>query len=163
MKKLLFIAIFPFIISLFLGVSISAQTEASSETPLEETLEAEIVEILEEKQITPEFSEGEQFYQKMKLLVTKGSFKDKVIVVESGVLLMVNQQEYKIGDKVMVSYSKNFEGADVFFITDYIRRGSLLWLFTIFVILTVIIGKWRGMNSLLGMGASFFVIFKFIL
>jgi len=131
--------------------------------PQEETLEATVVEILEEKEITPDFSENKQLYQKLELLVTKGSLKDKKIIIESGILPMANLQKYKVGDRLVVSYSKDSGNNDMFFITDYVRRNSLLWLFITFVVLTALIGKWRGLASLLGMGISFFIIFSFIL
>ena len=76
---------------------------------------------------------------------------------------MSSIQKYKLGDEVVISYSKDFEGKDLFFITDYIRRNALLWLFLLFVVVAVGIGRWQGATSLLGMGISFFVIFKFIL
>jgi len=133
------------------------------EPPKEETLEATVVEILEEKEIIPEFNDEKQLYQKLELLVTKGSLKDEKIIIESGTMPLANLQKYQEGTKVIVSYSKDFEGNDFFYITDYVRRDSLLWLFIIFVVLVAIVARWRGMTSLLGMGASFFIIFKFIL
>ena len=97
------------------------------------------------------------------MLVTKGSLKDEKIIIESGTIPLANLQKYQEGTRVIVSYSKDFEGNDFFYITDYVRRDSLLWLFIIFVVLVAVIARWRGMTSLLGMGASFFIIFKFIL
>ncbi len=129
----------------------------------EETLEATVTEVLEEKQITPEFSEEEQLYQKLKLSVTKGSLKGKTITIESGILTKVNQQKYEVDDKVIVSHSKDLNNQDVYFITDYVRRDSLAWLFFIFIVLAIAIGKWRGLTSLLGMALSFLIIFSFIL
>jgi uncharacterized membrane protein len=119
----------------------------------EEILEAKITEILEEK--LP--------YQKLKLLVTKGSLINQEIIIENGILPMANQPKYKLGDRVVVSFTKNLDGQDIFLITDYVRRNSLLWLFIIFVILTTLIGRWRGLTSLLGMAISFLIIFTFIL
>ncbi len=127
----------------------------------EVTLEAVIVGVLEEEEI--EVMDEKQLYQKLELLVTKGPLEDKTIIIENGNVPLANPQKYKIGDKVIVGYSKDFEGGDYFYITDYIRRNPLLWLFFIFVILAMIIGRWRGASSLLGMGLSFLVIFKFIL
>ena len=129
----------------------------------EETLEATVVEILEEKEIQPEHSDEKQLYQKLELLVNKGSLKDEKIVIENGNLPVANLQKYKVGNRVIVSYSKDFEGNDSFYITDYIRRNSLFWLFAIFIVLAALIGGWRGISSLLGMGVSFFIIFSFIL
>ncbi len=167
MKKIFSIVLFLLIVFFSFNTSVPAQTEMAGEPlgepPKEETLEAVVEKILEEKQIKPMGSEELQLYQKLELLVTKGSLKDKKIVVENGNIPVANSLKYEVGDKVMVSFSKDFEGHDSFFITDYIRRDSLVWLFVIFVIIAVTIGHWQGITSLIGMGISFLVIFKFIL
>ena len=93
----------------------------------EETLEATVEKILEEKQMKPMGSEDFQLYQKLELLATKGSLKDKKITIENGNIPVANNQKYKIDDKVIVTFSKDFEGNDYFYITDYIRRDSLVW------------------------------------
>jgi uncharacterized membrane protein len=129
----------------------------------EETLEGQVSQILEEKQITPTGVKEPQLYQKLEILVTKGSLKDKKITIENGNLPMSNLQKYKVDDELVISFSKDFEGNDMFYITDYVRRGALAWLFVIFVVMAVAIGRWQGMASLIGMGISFLVIFKFIL
>jgi len=146
-----------------LGNSVFAQNELPQGPPKEETLEAIVERILEEKQIKPMGSEDLQLYQKLELLVTKGSIKDKKIVIENGNIPVANNLKYKVNDKVIVTFSKDFEGNDSFYITDYIRRDSLVWLFIIFVAVAVVIAKWRGILSLIGMGVSFLVIFSFIL
>ncbi|MBU1000381.1 YibE/F family protein [Patescibacteria group bacterium] len=177
MKKYL-IAIFLFCLSvsssLFFSPTVLAQNEAEQggielnqqfpETEhKEETLEGKITRILEEKQVTPMGAKEPQLYQKLEILVAKGSLKDKKITIENGNLLVSNLQKYKVGDELIINYSKDFEGNDNFFITDYVRRSALFWLFIIFVIMAVAIGRWQGMTSLVGMGISFLVIFKFIL
>jgi len=164
MKKKLFLALalLPALFSLS-GALIFAQGEAVSQPPQEETLEAVVEKIAEEKQIKPLGAENLQLYQKLELLVTKGSLKDKKIIVENGNLPVANSLRYKVGDKVMVSFSKDFEGNDSFYITDYVRRESLLWLFLIFALLAIAVARWRGAASILGMGISFLVIFVFIL
>jgi len=159
----IFVVLFSFITIPVSRLYAQGDFQQPIEPPIEETLEATIVEVLEEKEIVPEYSDEKQLYQKLELLVTKGSLQDKKIIIESGNIPIANLQKYEVGNKVIVSYSENFEGNDVFYITDYVRRSSLLWLFIIFVVLVAIVAKWRGITSLLGMGASFIVIFKFIL
>ncbi len=127
----------------------------------EETLEAKINNVIEEKTI---IENGEKhIYQRLNLTVNKGSLKDKQIVVEAGDIQIVGQQVFKKGDRVLVSYSKDIEGNDVFYITDFIRRIPLLILFLIFSLLTVLIGRIRGVMSLVGLGVTFFVILFIIL
>jgi len=162
MKKI-FSVILLLIVFLSFSISVSAQTEMTEEPSMEESLEATVEKILEEKQTKPMGSEDFQLYQKLELLVTKGSLKDKKIEIENGNLPVANNLKYKVNDKVIVTFSKDFEGNDYFYITDYIRRDSLLWLFIVFVVAAIVIAKWRGILSLVGMGISFLVIFSFIL
>ena len=163
-KRLVLIIFIPLLFVIIPSYAYAQQDfPAPINPPKEEALEATIIKVLEEKEIIPEFSDEKQLYQKLELLVTKGSLKDEKIIIESGTIPIANLQKYQAGTKVIVSYSKDFEGNDAFYITDYVRRGSLLWLFIIFVALVAVVAGWRGITSLLGMGASFVVIFKFIL
>lgn len=162
MKKAVLLILFLLVFSR-IPISVSAQAEVNLEPPQEETLEAVVEKILEEKQIKPIGSEEQQLYQKLELLITKGSLKDKKIVVETGLVAVVNQLQYRPGDKVLVAYSKDFNGEDFFYLTDFVRRKSLLYLFLFFVVVTGLIAGIKGFSSLLGMGFSFWVIFVFIL
>jgi uncharacterized membrane protein len=142
---------------LFLGLSFFSKVQAVEE----EILEGKVVKILKEEIIT---QAGQQtLSQQLEVLVTRGTLKGKEVTVEAGTVPLVGQQKYQIGDKVLLSRSRDLEGNDVFYISDYIRRLPLLWLFLIFVVLVVAVGRWRGISSLFGLGVSFLGIFVFIL
>jgi len=127
----------------------------------EEILEGKVIGILDEKTT---IEAGEKLlYQKLGVNVTKGSLTGNEIEIEMGDIPVVGQPKYQVGDEVVISYSKDFEGNDAFYITDFVRRQPLLWLFLIFVILAVIVGQWRGATSLVGLVISFLIIFAFIL
>ena len=138
----------------------SAVIFAQSEEFKQETLEGVVTQIIEEKEVEGEA--GLQWYQKLELKITKGSLKDQTIISENGLVPSYQIQRYKKGDKVVITYSQN-AGQDVFSISDYVRRSPLLWLFIVFVIVTALVAKWRGISSFIGMGISFLVIFYFIL
>ena len=96
MKKKLLAFLFLAAVFFSLGGAFTfAQGEAVSQPPQEETLEAVVEKIAEEKQIKPLGAENFQLYQKLELLVTKGSLKDKKIIVENGNLPVANT--YDIG------------------------------------------------------------------
>lgn len=96
-----------------------------------------------------------------KIIEEKGNYQklevtshNKVYEIENGLYENSQNIKYKINDQVVVTDNM---------ITDYVRRPSLYLLISIFLILaTVIAGKW-GINSIIGMSYSFYVIFKFIL
>lgn len=165
-KALFFLGLFIFFIFPFfsaINIPVLAQEESVLESSKEELLEVKVEKILEENQIKPMNSDNFQLYQKLEALVIKGSLKDKKIILDSGGIATANNQKYKVNDRLMVVFSQDFQGEDNFYISDYIRRNSLAWLFLIFVALVLIIARWRGIMSLLGMGISFFIIFSFIL
>jgi len=125
------------------------------ETPLieEEILEGRVMSVFDEPP-----------YQRLEVLVTHGSLIGESVTIEvGGDVVRVGEAEYEVGDDLVVSHTKDFEGGDVFYVTDFVRRAPLQWLFLIFVISVAAVGRWRGLSSLLGMGLSFLVIFKFIL
>jgi uncharacterized membrane protein len=157
---------FVFISFLFLFFSflcfpglMQAQVEKGSAE--EETLEVRVVSVLEEKEI--KVMDKSQLYQKLEAVVTSGSLKGKKIVLENGHLPMSNIEHYKKGDGLLVVYTKDMNGENLFYITDFIRRNALFWLLFIFVVLTLLVARWQGLASLLGMLASFAIIFFLIL
>ncbi len=144
------------------GSGVKAQSVASNGDGEMKTLEGEVVEVVEEKLLSDENGE-ERYWQVLAVRVTRGELVGEVVRVENGSEMMSSLERYEVGDLVMVSWSKGVEGGDIFYITDYVRRNALFWLFVIFVLMVVMISRWQGVSSLLGMAVSFGVIFKFVL
>lgn len=162
MKRYIFVFLFFFIV---FPSGVFAQADLPAQ---QEVLEAKVVSVMEEKEIDSAQLGGleagkKQLYQKLELLVQKGFLLGQTITVENGNLPMTNTPKFKVGDEVVVNAAKDMEGNNLFYITDFVRRGPLLWLFIIFAALTVLIGRLRGLTSLIGMGISFMIIFMFIL
>ena len=128
---------------------------------IEETLEARVTEVVSQEEITDEY--GSYVYQNLELLVTRGSLTGETIYVENGSTAFANIKNYKEGDRLLVNYVKDVDGAKYFYIVDYYRADSILKLFIVFVILAGVVAGWKGISSIVGMGMSFMVIFKFIL
>lgn len=128
-----------------------------------EYLKGKITEIVEQKQISFEGYDEPQLYQKIEILVTEGSLKDERIIVENGASPLAQVIEYSVGDRVMISYNQDLEGNDVFYIAEFIRTNGMIWLFAIFIILSVAIGAKKGLNSLISMALSFLILFTFVL
>jgi len=158
MLRKLLASFFLFLLTLSLfASSISAQTE-----PKEEVLEGEVVKVVNMQKEDPL---GESYlFQDVEVKIYKGSLKSETINIVNDRISITNTPEYKEGDKVLILHTQNlYDGQDVFYITDYVRRDGLLILFIMFVILAIAIGGKWGVSSLLGMAFSFLVIFKFIL
>ena len=139
------------------------KVDPDQQSALNEVIEGSVIKILEEKTIIAPISKGTQLYQKLEIVVTHGSIIGKTIIVENGNLEATGLQKYKVGDDVVINFSKDFDNNNIFVITDYVRRSGLLILFLTFIIVAILIGKLRGLTSLVAMGLSFVVIFKFIL
>lgn len=154
--------LFVFFVSvlLFLSISPVSFAQEKQDTQKEETLEAKVISVKTESKET---EAGDFFQQEIKLNITKGSLGGKDISVKIESLNGVNQKEYKTGDRVLVGYVKDESGGEFFYVQDYIRTTSLLYLFLIFVLLAVLISGWQGITSLFGLAISFLVIFFFIL
>lgn len=71
----------------------------------------------------------------------------------------------RVGDDVIVTPLSDPETPDesVYTVADQQRGVSLLWLVAIFAMVIVAFGRWRGLASLVGLGASFAILLGFIL
>ena len=125
------------------------------------SFEGKVSRIIEEKKI--EIEGQSQLYQEIEIEISKGEEKGNKVVIENGQYPLANVVEYKKGDRVIISQEIDFEGNSFFIINDFIRRDSLLYLFLIFIVLTIIIARWRGLSSLLGMVFTFGVLMLFVL
>lgn len=127
----------------------------------EELLEGKIIGIESE---TKEDYLGDAYsYQVLQIEIYKGSLEGRVVEVENDAVSLVGVQEYSLEDRVVVAYAKDFEGNDTFYVTDYVRRSGLLYLFVLFSLMAITVGGIWGLTSLIGMAFSFLVIFKVVL
>jgi len=126
-----------------------------------EVFKAEIIEILAEE-IEQRENGTETVKQKLKLEGLDGSLKDKEFIFEESEFDILSTVSYEVGDKVIVNRSFDFEGDEVFYITDRVRSGSIIWLGLIFALVVVAIGKLKGLRALVVLFLTFFIILKFI-
>jgi uncharacterized membrane protein len=126
-----------------------------------EGLRAQVVEVFEEGTI----DQGgfQQPYQRLRLRIVGGALAGQEVDVEHGLLAFTNQSRvYRAGDQVLVEHTSTLGGDDVFFVTDFVRTGPLLWLTVLFVGATLLLSGWQGVRSLIGMGISLVIIVGFI-
>lgn len=122
-----------------------AQENSASFTPADEIkLEGVVLDDGKKVEITSENRKGE-------ILSTEQSFNTP------------NSPSFKTGDKVKLSIFTNPDGTKQVFITDFIRTNTIFWLFAIFIILVLLVGRKSGLGSIAGMIVSFAVLFLFII
>lgn len=155
----LIVSLFLFVLLLIRFVTLAFAQ--SSTTPVEKRYDAEIISIQDERILTDD--NVKRKYQKINLIITSKEKKDEKLVIENGLLPIITTVEYEVGDKVTISATKDKNGKDEYFITDYVRREPLYLLFGIFIFVTTLVGGKRGIASLFGMAITFLIIFFFIL
>ena len=149
MKKIVSAVFFIFVSMQIFSIKVSAQNQSE-----QKNYQATVTQILEKK-TAGNLTTGEMF-QKLELVIdSKGEFYQREITAEN----IDPRIEYKIGDKLMIYQA----GSDTFLIADQVRTQPLLILFIIFILAVLLISKWRGVGSLLGMAFSFLIIIYFIL
>jgi uncharacterized membrane protein len=69
---------------------------------------------------------------------------------------------FRPGDEVKLSRADTGPGQVDYYIVDFERTSALLWLAGLFVAAVLLVGRWHGARSLLGLVLSLLVVTKFI-
>jgi uncharacterized membrane protein len=149
-------------ILLITGFIFPSLTLAQDSMGDEEIFKAKVIEILDEE-IKERENGTEAVRQKLKLEGLDGSLKDKEFIFEEGEFDILSTVRYNVGDKVIVNKSFNFEGQEVFYITDRVRSNSLIWLGLLFALAVIAIGRFKGLRALVVLFLTFLIILKFII
>lgn len=142
---------------------IASSGSVAQQSGREETFEAKVIKIIETKDLKRE--DGSTVTQQNLLLKgLDGKWKDQEVKFEGiSDIEVASAGVYKVGDKVLVTRSVDMEGNERFYVIDFVRRGYLYLLGFIFSLIIIVIGKQKGIKSLIGLIISFFIIVKFIL
>ena len=127
----------------------------------EETLKGRVIKVWEEKIV----GENNEQTRKQSLLIKilSGSKKGETISLEVEEELLPGHRPLRKNDLVLLTLSKDENGRDVYYLSDFVRTGPLLFLLVVFVVLVLVIGGWQGLTSLLGLGISFLVVVFFLI
>jgi uncharacterized membrane protein len=165
----LFIAGLGMLITLAVAVILLAPRETVGSEPAQqnidtgsETMSARVIEVLEEG--TVDLGEGStQPYQELLLRVEEGSLAGKEVLVSEGTVNIISQDRlFRPGDRVYLERVSGPTG-DRLYISDFVRGTPLVWITVVFITLVVIVGRRKGVQSLLGTLFSLAVIFGFVL
>lgn len=156
LKKICFLAFFLFLIPFSLGAQ-ERNTEQA-----DKIFKARVSEILEEKEVGGEKEEAVQ--QKLELEILEGDKKGETVIYNGiGDIVVADNQVYKKGDKVLAAAISDHEGNVSYYVTDYVRSPALWWLFGLFVLALLLVGRFKGFKALLALALTFFIIIKFII
>ena len=140
----------------------TAPSEPAAAPGETETLSARVIEVLEEGTIDLGESSTQPF-QRLLLRVESGSLAGQEVVVEEGTVNIISQERlFRPGDRVYLQRAVGPNG-DRFYVSDFVRTTPLVLIAVLFLGLVVLVGRGRGLRSLVGTLFSLVVIFAFVL
>ncbi|MFH0818854.1 MAG: YibE/F family protein [Patescibacteria group bacterium] len=128
----------------------------------QEIFNAKILEIIDQQTITDE-NNTEHVKQKLKLQGLNGNYEGKVVIYDGMKYNFLSDTIFRVNDKIRMQVSVNSSGEKIFYIEDIIRTNDIYLLIIIFIIITIVVGRLKGLTALIGLGLSFVVILKIIL
>jgi uncharacterized membrane protein len=127
-----------------------------------ETLRARVTEIIEEGQI--DLGGTVQRYQVARVELLEGEYRGIVMEMDYGKRGVLSNAVYlQPGDTVLVTIGTRPDGILTVYFADFERANSLLWLTGIFVLVILLISRWKGLRSILSMVFSLLVIIRYII
>jgi uncharacterized membrane protein len=126
-----------------------------------ETMAARVIEVVEEG--TRDLGGGStQPYQRLRVRVEGGSLAGQEVLVEEGTVNIIGQERlFQPGDRVYLARAVGLE-QDRLYISDFVRTGPVFMIVALFMTLTVLVGRGKGLRSLVGTLFSLVVIFAFV-
>ncbi len=151
------------IAGLFFAVSQKKSTESSNPIGYSlETTTARVTSIVEQGDI--QLGEVSQKYQIVNIMVLKGEYSGEFFSLDYGKRsILPTGRLLTKGEKILVLISGLPDGSISASFVDYVRLDSILILIGFFVVLCVLITRWKGVRSLLGTSLSILIILFFII
>jgi uncharacterized membrane protein len=152
---------FLFLFSIFIFILLISPTQLFAQASTQASIaEAEVLRIQNTSQIN---FQTKKTIKNVTLKVLSGSLAGKEFIIQDNVLPTSFNIDYKVGDNVVVTTSKGQDGKDTIYISDVDRIPMLLLLTCLLIVLTVIVARWQGIASILGMGVSFYILATLII
>ncbi len=153
MKRLVLLLLL--VVALMSGtISVAAQVESEMETETEFVNFTEKGTVLEASEIE-ERSEDYFSSQLVTIRVDSGKYKGETIEIEN---VLSDYAHYDIiveeGQKVSLMIEEYPDGEYNVYISDYYRINSIVYLLGAFIILVVLIGRSKGIKSLISLGVT---------
>lgn len=103
--------------------------------------------------------------QRLKVLLdNKSGPREEVVIDNTQILDQAKSVQYKVGDKVVVGVlpASNDFMDNQYVIVDHYRLSGVYIVLAVFLLLAVVVGKWRGVTSLIGLGITGCILLFFI-
>jgi uncharacterized membrane protein len=73
------------------------------------------------------------------------------------------QPQLHVDDPIVMGRSVDTGGTATYYFSDFQRKAPLMWLGLAFAVLIVLVGRWRGIGAILGLGFTWFAMTQFLL
>ncbi len=138
------------------------QVQSGAFTFGSQTVLARVTKIVEEGQIR--LIDKDQLYQIMQVDVLEGDYKGIPFQVDYGkTSLRSDNFRFAPGDQVYVIINKTPNNMLQAYYVDYKRSTPLAILLAAFVLSILIMGRWKGLGSLIALGISMIMITRYII
>src|SRR5680860_316569 len=154
-KISLFLLVFSILTPFFSLKAIAASQDLS--------FKAKVIEVTDRATKTRE--DGSDFIQQNLKLRALESVRKGEEFIYNGIseIEVADSKVYKVGDRVFVDIFVDENGEELVYVTEYDRSFSIYFLIALFVIVFIVIGRFKGLKSLISLIFSFLVIIKFII
>jgi uncharacterized membrane protein len=126
------------------------------------TVRARVTEIIEEGEI--DLGGTVQRYQIARVELLEGEYRGIVMEIDYGRRGVLSNTIYlRAGDMILVTIGTRPDGILTVYFVDFERATSLLWLTALFVVVILLMSRWKGLRSVLSMAFSLFVIISYII
>lgn len=123
---------------------------------------ARVTKILEQKNNV--LSDGQEVRQQKLQLNILDEGEEKTIVINGiGDFDTLKNNLYKEGDRVLVVRSISNNGEESYYITDYHRENPILLLAFIFVLIVLLVSRFKGLRALISLAISFLVLTSYLI
>ena len=127
----------------------------------QQTMKGRVTQILATEELDVEGSA--QYVQILEVEITSGPTAGEMVVVEQGGMYVSTQSSLlKPGMRVVIERMAGPAG-EQFYISSIVRHTPLMMLALLFAVITVAIGRWTGLRSLVGLAFTVLVLMQFVL
>ena len=135
--------------------------EYSGTTYGSQTVRARVTQILEEGEIA--LGTEPQPYQILLVELLEGEYKGILIEVDYGKRQIRNDDNaFAPNDEIFVLIGKDLQGILTAYYVDYVRTKQLLILLGVFILATILLGRLKGVGSLLALAFTMLMIVGYI-
>jgi uncharacterized membrane protein len=136
-------------------------TQAAS---LEETVQARVRNVLEESSSTDQNGLVLVSQQlELKILSSGAYHGSQITVAYNGMGPSLQAVRFRKGERALVMVSQRPDGQTFFQVADHVRLTPLAAIVALFVVITLITGRWQGLRAILGLVLSGLLIGGFVL